>query len=169
MYSIELEGGLGLFELSRCILNHPVACRVKITNRLFVPQSDVLIDFQHLTPRHSEPACGSRRSEESKFNLLKMRQTLRCTQSDERCKFESMKIKLIAYGIAKDILQTNSLDLEVSDSASILDVKRSLVTQFPEFEKLQSLKLAVNEDYQYDDFTLQPNDEVVIIPPVSGG
>ncbi|MEQ9230938.1 MAG: MoaD/ThiS family protein [Cyclobacteriaceae bacterium] len=80
-----------------------------------------------------------------------------------------MKIKLIAYGIAKDILQTNSMDLEVSESASILDVKLFLATQFPEFEKLQSLKLAVNEDYQSDDFTLQPNDEVVIIPPVSGG
>ncbi len=127
------------------------------------------MDFQHLTSRHSEPACGSRRSEESKFNLLKMRQTLRCTQSDEQCKFESVKIKLIAYGIAKDILQTNSMDLEVSESASILDVKRSLVTQFPEFQKLQSLKFAVNQDYQIDDFALKVNDEVVIIPPVSGG
>ncbi len=80
-----------------------------------------------------------------------------------------MKIKLIAYGIAKDILKTNSMDFELSERASIQDVKLSLVAQFPEFEKLRSLKFAVNEDYQSDDFTLNAGDEVVIIPPVSGG
>lgn len=80
-----------------------------------------------------------------------------------------MRVKLIAYGIAKDILKTNSMDFEVAEGASIQDVKQSLVAQFPEFEKLQSLKFAVNEDYQPDGFTLNANDEVVIIPPVSGG
>ena len=41
--------------------------------------------------------------------------------------------------------------------------------KYPEFEKLKSLKFAVNEDYQEDGYRLKENDEVVIIPPVSGG
>ena len=79
-----------------------------------------------------------------------------------------MTIKLVAFGIARDILQQSQLDFDMEGS-KIEDLKKGLVARFPEFEKLQSLKFAVNEDYQEDGYELQPTDEVVIIPPVSGG
>ena len=41
--------------------------------------------------------------------------------------------------------------------------------EFPDFEKLRSLVIAVNEEYQEDGFILSEKDEIVIIPPVSGG
>ena len=40
---------------------------------------------------------------------------------------------------------------------------------YPEFEKLRSFTIAVNAEYRSDDFVLSAQDEVVIIPPVSGG
>lgn len=80
-----------------------------------------------------------------------------------------MKIKLIAFGIAKDILKSSSSELEISTDAKIADLKNQLVTSYPEFEKLASLRFAINEDYQTDQYELKENDEVVIIPPVSGG
>lgn len=80
-----------------------------------------------------------------------------------------MKIKLIAFGIAKDILSNSSIDMEVSESSKISDIKEKLISDFPEFEKLNSLKFAVNEDYQEDNYTVKESDEIVIIPPVSGG
>ena len=49
------------------------------------------------------------------------------------------------------------------------DLKKALTKQYPEFEKLASLRFAVGEDYQEDDFELSEENEVVIIPPVSGG
>ena len=80
-----------------------------------------------------------------------------------------MKIKLVAFGIAKDILQQSTKELSVDPSMSIAALKQQLIDNYPDFSDLRSLKFAINEDYQDDDFQLSENDEVVIIPPVSGG
>lgn len=80
-----------------------------------------------------------------------------------------MEIKLVAYGIAREIINGSKLNLEVPENTSIEQLKGKLQSDFPEFVKLQSLKFAINEDYQTDQYVLQENDEVVIIPPVSGG
>jgi len=80
-----------------------------------------------------------------------------------------MKINLVAFGIAKDIVGSNQLELNVDGVQNLGDLKAQLCERFPEFQKLRSLSLAVNESYQEDSFALSENDEVVIIPPVSGG
>lgn len=80
-----------------------------------------------------------------------------------------MKINLIAFGIAKDILGQRKLSLEVNDNSQISDLKNQLVSQYPKFGKLVKLSFAINEEYQTDDFYLSANQEVVIIPPVAGG
>lgn len=80
-----------------------------------------------------------------------------------------MQIKIISYGIAKDIVGTSLLDMDVPDGATVKDVRDRLLSKYPSFIKLKSLRFAVNEDYQSDDYTLSGKDEVVIIPPVSGG
>lgn len=80
-----------------------------------------------------------------------------------------MTINILAFGIAKDIIKGNTLNFEITQQATIGDLKTALCNQFPEFTKLRSFSIAVNESYQADDFVLSPNDEIVIIPPVSGG
>ena len=80
-----------------------------------------------------------------------------------------MQIKVLAFGIAKEILGNRQLSLELPDAASVEDLKDHLVQQFPEFDKLRSLSIAVNQNYVKDSQSLSPQDEVVIIPPVSGG
>jgi molybdopterin converting factor small subunit len=80
-----------------------------------------------------------------------------------------MKINLVAYGIAKDILKTKQLSFEVNAGDSIGLLKLQLLKQYPDFGKLKSLAFAVGEEYQTDSYALTENDEVVIIPPVSGG
>ena len=80
-----------------------------------------------------------------------------------------MKINLIAYGIAKDILGSSQLELQIENLQNLGELKDWLCQKYPEFQKLRSLSLAVNEEYQNDTFALSANDEVVIIPPVSGG
>jgi molybdopterin converting factor small subunit len=80
-----------------------------------------------------------------------------------------MKIKLVAYGIAKDILDSTELHFELENGSKVSELKEDLIAKYPEFEKLKSLKFAVNEEYQSDEFVLTENCEVVIIPPVSGG
>ena len=80
-----------------------------------------------------------------------------------------MKINLIAFGIAKDILQSKQLEFELASGDTILSLKQKLFQRYPDFSKLKSLSFAVGENYQEDSFVLHENDEAVILPPVSGG
>ena len=80
-----------------------------------------------------------------------------------------MKINILAFGIAKDIIKGQTLDLEVEDNSTVGKLKSVLCTQYPDFERLRSLAIAVNEEYREDDYLLSEKDEIVIIPPVSGG
>jgi len=79
-----------------------------------------------------------------------------------------MKIKLIAYGIAKDILKSKEKEWDV-DAGNIQALKQKLLTEYPAFAHLSKLSFAVGVEYRDDDFQLKEGDEVVIIPPVSGG
>lgn len=81
----------------------------------------------------------------------------------------SMDIKLVAFGIAKEILKTSLKELSMPDHATIGELKNLIIDRYPEFQKLKSLRFAINEDYQEEDFKISEGDEVVIIPPVSGG
>lgn len=80
-----------------------------------------------------------------------------------------MKINLIAFGIAKDILQSKQLEFELTEGDTISSLKKKLFQHYPDFSKLKSLAFAVGENYEGDSYALHDHDEVVIIPPVSGG
>lgn len=78
-------------------------------------------------------------------------------------------IKLVGYGISKDIIGQREVDYQTSQLSDIAALKTELVERYPDFAQLVKFSLAVNEEYRNDDFKLQDGDEVVIIPPVSGG
>ena len=80
-----------------------------------------------------------------------------------------MKVRLIAFGIAKDILQAKQIEIELNSGDTLSALRQILVQRYPEFLKLKSLSFAVGVNYQDDTYCLNENDEVVIIPPVSGG
>ncbi|MBK8503699.1 MAG: molybdopterin converting factor subunit 1 [Saprospiraceae bacterium] len=80
-----------------------------------------------------------------------------------------MKIKILAFGIAKDILGARTMELDMAESTSVALLKAHLIEQHPQFSKLRSLALAINQEYVDDNQIISENDEVVIIPPVSGG
>jgi molybdopterin converting factor subunit 1 len=81
-----------------------------------------------------------------------------------------MHITIRAFGIARDILNSRKMAYELdSDRHTIADLKTILQGQYSDFEKLAKLSFAVNEEYVDDSYLLQEDDEVVLIPPVSGG
>jgi len=80
-----------------------------------------------------------------------------------------MNINILAFGIAKDIIKGSAISLEVKEGTTVNDLKDNLCHQYPDFKKLKTLSIAVNTEYRTDDFILSEQDEVVIIPPVSGG
>lgn len=80
-----------------------------------------------------------------------------------------MNLKIVAYGIAKDIIKSREKMWQVEGVKNINDLKSKLITDYPDFLKLSKLSFAVREEYREDGFELNDGDEVVIIPPVSGG
>ncbi len=80
-----------------------------------------------------------------------------------------MNLKIRAFGIARDIFGEGEVAFTLSGANNVQNLKDELVKSYPEFEKLRSFSVAVNQEYQEDDFLLSDKDEVVIIPPVSGG
>ena len=79
-----------------------------------------------------------------------------------------MIVRLIAYGIARELIGSRQLAFEF-EGTTIAHLKEALTARYPAFANLRSLYFAIREDYQPDDHILKENDEVVIIPPVSGG
>ncbi len=78
---------------------------------------------------------------------------------------------VLLFGIAKDIVGKSQLQFSEAEKApeSVLELKQMISNSYPEFKKLSSLAVAVNSEYAEDDVSLDRNDEIAIIPPVSGG
>jgi molybdopterin converting factor subunit 1 len=80
-----------------------------------------------------------------------------------------MQLTVLAFGIARDIVGQFDLPIEVAEATTVAELKQQLTQTYPEFQKLASLRLAVNAEYADDSTILHSNDEIVLIPPVSGG
>ncbi len=80
-----------------------------------------------------------------------------------------MEIEVLAFGIAKDIIGSRQLLLAIPEHSTVADLRHTLQQKYPSFSKLASLKFAVEEEYVDDQTALNNRDQVVIIPPVSGG
>ena len=80
-----------------------------------------------------------------------------------------MKIQLLLFGIATDLLNTSSLELAISENCTIADFKNEILAKYPQLENINSYAIAVNETYATDETVLKEKDVVAIIPPVSGG
>lgn len=76
-----------------------------------------------------------------------------------------MKVKL--FGITREIV--GGPLLEVSGVTTVGELKNHFMSTYPKIKKLNSLMVAVNSEYAKDDLTLRENDEIALIPPVSGG
>lgn len=80
-----------------------------------------------------------------------------------------MKVTLLAFGIAKDITGQRFLDWELPENATVGSLRAELVERFPRLSNLASVRLAVNSEYAAEELQLRENDEIALIPPVSGG
>jgi molybdopterin converting factor small subunit len=80
-----------------------------------------------------------------------------------------MEIKILAFGIAKDIFEGPSVVLQLTADATVSNLKYALEKQYPRLKQLATYMVAINNEYALDGDTLHELDEIAIIPPVSGG
>lgn len=81
-----------------------------------------------------------------------------------------MQVTVLFFGMLKELAGTSSETIEMPNGARVRDVLQQYESRRPQLKAaLASLALAVNQQYASPDTVLNPDDEVALLPPVSGG
>lgn len=81
-----------------------------------------------------------------------------------------MRIKALFFASSRDIVGSRMLEIDLPAGSTVADLKHRLVEDHAGLSQISSsLSAAVNADYVDDSTRLEENDEVALIPPVSGG
>jgi MoaE-MoaD fusion protein len=81
-----------------------------------------------------------------------------------------MNVQVLFFGVLKDIVGGSSETLALSEKATLEDVLAHYRERNPRLrEVLPSVAMSVNREYASPDRKLNAEDEVALLPPVSGG
>jgi molybdopterin synthase catalytic subunit/molybdopterin converting factor small subunit len=81
-----------------------------------------------------------------------------------------MRVRVLFFGMLKDLAGKSSDLLDLPEPASVADVLAHYQAHMPRFkDSLPSLAVAVNQQYAGPKTKLKLDDEVALLPPVSGG
>jgi len=81
-----------------------------------------------------------------------------------------MRVTVRLFARLRDIAGSGELMREAAAGATVADVWRGLVAEFPEMASYDSsISSAVNADYARMNAVVGDGDEVAFLPPVSGG
>jgi molybdopterin synthase catalytic subunit len=81
-----------------------------------------------------------------------------------------MRVRVLFFGMLKDLAGKSSDLLDLPEPASVADVLAHYQALLPRFkDSLPSLAVAVNQQYAAPETKLKLDDEVALLPPVSGG
>jgi MoaE-MoaD fusion protein len=81
-----------------------------------------------------------------------------------------MQVRVLFFGMLKDIVGRASESLELADDAVLADLVSHYQARFPRLQEIStSIAMAVNSEYAGPQQSLKPGDEVGLLPPVSGG
>src|SRR6202140_5045380 len=85
-------------------------------------------------------------------------------------KLSLMRVRVLFFGILKEMVGKSADLIDLPDGASVRDLLARYEVHNPRLkESLPALALAVNQQYAGPDTRLSPDDEVALLPPVSGG
>lgn len=74
------------------------------------------------------------------------------------------------FARARDLAGNSTIQVELSENATVQDLRNALRKQFPELTPLlPHLLIAVNETYAGDEVAIPKNATLACFPPVSGG
>jgi MoaE-MoaD fusion protein len=81
-----------------------------------------------------------------------------------------MQVRVLFFGVLKDLAGRSSDVISLPDQATAADVLDHYGRSFADKKALlSSIAISVNQEYAAADCLLHPGDEVALLPPVSGG
>ncbi len=81
----------------------------------------------------------------------------------------SLSVSVLLFGITRDLTGQSAVSVPFSEGASVGDLISQLHRNYPALTGIRSLLVAVNGEYAESEQILAQNDEIALIPPVSGG
>lgn len=81
-----------------------------------------------------------------------------------------MKLQVQLFATLKDAAKTSQLEIEVPAEATVEQLLDAIAAKFPVLAQwLPHCRVAVGQEYAFNDQVLREGDEIALIPPVSGG
>jgi molybdopterin converting factor subunit 1 len=81
-----------------------------------------------------------------------------------------MRVRVKCFAAARDIVGARELIVELPEGSTLNELFEQIRGRFPMLDRLSgSLLFSVNREYAQGEKRLAAEDEVALIPPVSGG
>ncbi|TAK03149.1 molybdopterin converting factor subunit 1 [bacterium] len=81
-----------------------------------------------------------------------------------------MKVKVKFFAILRERAGTGEITKEIREGSTVRELWEILKRDYPKLAPVEMrLLYAVNQDYVNADYVLKELDEIVFVPPVSGG
>lgn len=82
----------------------------------------------------------------------------------------SNRVKVLFFATLKAAVGLRDVSIELADEATVADIRRSLVEQYPDLEStINSALVSINRQFAFNDEVVPLNAELAFFPPVSGG
>jgi molybdopterin converting factor small subunit len=81
-----------------------------------------------------------------------------------------MKIRVQFYSQLRDLAGAQTLDVDLGDKATVADLLEKLYQKLPALRaRDKSILVGAGVEFVDRNYTIKPNDEISIMPPVQGG
>jgi MoaE-MoaD fusion protein len=81
-----------------------------------------------------------------------------------------MRVRVLFFGVLRELAGRSTEEIELGQGASARDVVAHYAPSIPQLGmSVSSIALAVNRQYAAPETRLKENDEIALLPPVSGG
>lgn len=78
-------------------------------------------------------------------------------------------VSVLLFGITRDLTGQSAITLPLGEATCVGELLTQVHEKFPALAGIRSVLVAVNGEYAETNQILSQNDEIALIPPVSGG
>jgi len=80
-----------------------------------------------------------------------------------------MKLSVRLFASVREAIGSPTVDVELPDDATVATLTQAMQASYPQVRELPGARISVNYEYVDMNHPIRPNDELAVIPPVSGG
>lgn len=80
------------------------------------------------------------------------------------------RVKILFFATLRDRAGAKSLEIEIPDVSTVRDLKDRLACDYPGLKQaMETVLVAINREFAFDENIIPESAEVAMFPPVSGG